>query len=95
MQDNKAREVEFESALRDKMQQTNTKDREQVKSVGEEISKNVLDFKKSQYDPYPFYRNHPVVLSNFHFVKRNDEWLIDGVSMTDAKQVNMYYLRPL
>jgi len=87
LKDNKAREVEFESALRDKMQQTNTKDREQVKSVGEEISKSVLDFKKSQYDPYPFYRNNPVVLSNFHFVKRNDEWLIDGVSMTDAKQV--------
>lgn len=86
LKENKAREVDFESALRDKMKETNPKDKEQHRIMGEEIAKNVLDFKKSQYDPKPYFKHNPVVLSNFHFVKRNDEWLLNGVAMTDAKQ---------
>jgi len=87
LKNNKAREKEFESAIKDKVQQVNHKNKEEVNLVGEEIAKNVTEFKKTQFQPGGFFKYHPVVLSNFHFVKKNDEWLLDAVRMTDAKEV--------
>ena len=44
-------------------------------------------FAQTLFRADPWFAYHPVVVSNFHFVRRDGTWLLDGISMADTKGV--------
>ena len=65
------------------------------KETSEDLAKSVLAFKETLFEPNAFFTHHPIVLSNFRFVWRNDGWLLDGLQMTDSKEVVKATLKKL
>jgi len=84
LQENRARVEEFQAGSQERVKGLSMSE---AREVTADIRKEANEFGKTLFRADPWFAYHPVVVSNFHFVRRDGTWLLDGISMADTKGV--------